>query len=122
MTLTMIHERLGVAMLIFSVVAAVWGIVLYLRKQGIGGNYWGILAVGELLFLAQGIVGTVLWIQGLRPGRVIHLLYGAVAVFTLPAYYFLSGGRDDRRAAIGYGLIMLFLFGISLRAIGTAAP
>ncbi len=121
MALTMIHDRLSIAMLIFSAVAALWGIVLYLRKKGVDGNYWGILAVGELLFLGQGIVGTVLWIQGLRPGRVIHLLYGGVAVLTLPAYYLLSGGRDDRRAAIGYGLIMLFLFGITLRAIGTAA-
>lgn len=122
MTLTAIHDRLAIAMLIFSVVAALWGIVLYLRKRGVDGNYWGILATGELLFLAQGIVGTVLWIQGLRPGRGVHLLYGALAVLTLPAYYVLSGGRDDRRAAIGYGLIMLFLMGISLRAIGTAAP
>lgn len=121
MTLTMIHERLGTAMLIFAVIGAAWGFGLYFLKRGVDGNYWGILATGELLFLAQAVVGTVLWLQGLRPGRTIHLLYGGVAVLTLPAYYFFSGGRDDRRAALAYGIVMLFLLGISLRAIGTAA-
>lgn len=120
MTLTMIHARLSTAMLIFAAIGALWGFGLYFLKRGVDGNYWGILATGELLFLAQAVVGTVLWLEGLRPGRTIHLLYGAVAVLTLPAYYFFSNGRDDRRGALGYAIVLLFLFGISLRAIGTA--
>jgi hypothetical protein len=121
MTLVMIHERLSTSMILFSGIAAVWGLVLYFRRQGIGGNFWGILAAAELLFLAQGIIGVLLWLGGGRPGRsTIHVLYGIVAVITLPAFYTLSRGRDDRRGALGYTLALLFLVGISLRAIGTA--
>lgn len=107
-------------MILFSAIAAVWGLILYLRRQGISGNYWGILASAELLFVAQGILGVLLWLGGGRPGRSIHVLYGIVAVITLPAFYTLSQGRDDRRGALGYALALLFLVGISLRAIGTA--
>lgn len=120
MTLTLLHDRLSITMVAFAAIGAVWGLILYARKRGVDGNYWGVLATGELLFLAQAVVGLVLWLQGLRPARTIHLLYGTIAVLTLPAYYLFSKGRDDRRAALGYGLILLFLAGISLRAIGTA--
>jgi hypothetical protein len=120
MTLTGIHGRVANAMLLFSVIAAIWGLVLFLRGRKIDGNYWGILATGELLFLAQALLGAILWLQGARPARAIHLLYGIVAVLTLPAVYAFNRGRDDRRAALAYGLILLFLAGISLRAMGTA--
>ncbi|HEX9797331.1 MAG TPA: hypothetical protein VGA52_10105 [Anaerolineales bacterium] len=121
MNLTDIHSRLAIAMLIFSAVAGIWGLVIYFRRGSIGGNYWGILASGELLFVAQALLGVVMYLQGDRPGRTIHLLYGAVAALTVPAVFALTGGRDDRRSALTYGLVMLFLFGISLRAMGTGA-
>lgn len=121
MSLTLIHDRLATTMILFSLVAGLWGLVRYLRRQGIDGSYWGILATGELLFLAQALIGLTLWLQGARPDRGIHLLYGAVAVLTLPAVYAFNRGRDDRRALLGYALLLLFLVGISLRSIGTAS-
>lgn len=120
MTLTLIHNRVATTMTLFSVVAGIWGLVLYFRSRPMDGNYWGILATGELLFLAQAALGALLWLQGGRPGRGIHLLYGLVAVLALPAVFAFNRGRDDRMAALGYGLIMLFLAGISFRAISTA--
>jgi hypothetical protein len=120
MTLTMIHDRLATTMILFSLVAGVWGLIRYARGQGIDGSYWGILATGEVLILAQAALGAVLWLQGLRPARGIHLLYGVVAALTLPAVYAFSRGRDDRKNLLGYAVILLFLAGIGLRAVGTA--
>ncbi len=120
MTLTIFHGRVATAMILFSVIAAIWGLVLFLRGRKIDGNYWGILATGEILFLAQALLGGILWLQGARPARGIHVLYGVVAVLTLPAVYAFNRGRDDHKAALAYGLILLFLAGIGLRAMGTA--
>lgn len=120
MSLAEVHIRLATAMLIFLSVAGLWGLVSYVLRRGIGGSYWGILAVGEVLILAQVVVGTILWIEGARPARTIHILYGIVAAITLPGYYAYTRGRDDRRASLTYGLICLFLVGISIRAMGTA--
>jgi hypothetical protein len=46
----------------------------------------------------------------------VHILYGIVAVISLPAYYAISKGRDDKYAALAYGLLCLFLAAIGMRA------
>ncbi len=122
MTLPFLHDRLAQAMLLFTAIAGVWGLVLAVRRRPVDGTYWGVLASAELLFLAQALVGVALWLGGARPPRMVHLLYGTVAAITLPGYYVLSRGRDDRRAALSYGLLCLFLLGITLRSIGTGRP
>ncbi len=120
MTLTDIHHNLATSVLLFMLIAGVWGIISYARGRSMSGNYWGILAVGELLILAQGVLGAVLWISGARPGRLgIHVLYGVVAVISLPAYYAITRGRDDRQIVLVYGLLNFFLAAISLRAAAT---
>lgn len=116
MSLTLIHDGLAGAALLFSAVAALWGLVRAVRKQGMDGSTWGILATGELLLLAQGAVGIALWLGGARPERGIHVLYGVVMGLTLPAYYAISRGRDDNRAAWAYAILWVFLAGIALRA------
>lgn len=121
MTLTLVHARLGTAMLLFLSVAGVWGLATFFLRRGISGSYWGILAAGEILILAQMIVGIILWIEGARPARTIHVLYGIVAAISIPGYYAYTRGQDDRRTSLAYGLICLFLVGISIRAMGTAS-
>ena len=119
MTLNQIHAILATATLIFSLIIGGWSLVRALRRQGIDGNTWGILASGEILYLAQGVVGILQLLGGARPERGIHILYGVVTALTLPAAYALSRGRDDNRAAWTYALLGLFLVGIALRARGT---
>jgi hypothetical protein len=120
MTLTMIHANLANTSLLFAGIAGIWGIALRLRNKGIDGNYWGILAVGELLFLGQALLGAYLWISGARPGRMgIHVLYGVVLIIGLPAYYAITKGRDDKNTALAYGLLCIFLAAITLRATAT---
>jgi heme A synthase len=121
MSLSQIHGALANACLIFSLIIAAYATWRYLRKQGIDANFWGVLAAGELLFLAQGVVGVLLLIGGLQAARtVVHALYGIVLVISLPGTYALTRGRDTRREAGIYAVIGLFLAGITLRAMYTA--
>lgn len=120
MTLTYLHYRLANAVLIFMFIAGIWGLLSYFRRKGMEPHYWGILAVGEILILAQGLIGGVLLMGDARPERSVHILYGIVAVITLPAYFAATRGRDDRRVTLVYGLICLFLVAIGLRAMTTA--
>lgn len=99
------------------VIAGVWGLASAWFRKKVDGSYWGILAIGEILVLAQGVIGLALYLGGERPGRPeVHILYGIVAAITLPAYYALTKGRDDRNAAIMYGLLCFFVAIISLRS------
>lgn len=119
MDLTEIHARLATSLFLFMLLAAAWSFITGLRRQGIGPNQWGIYAVGEILAVAQFAVGLWLYLGGLRPDRWVHVLYGVTAVLTLPAYYGISRGRDDRTASLIYAGLCLFLGFASYRAMIT---
>ncbi len=104
-----IHERLASTVLLFTILAALWGILAYLRGRGVDGTYWGILYIAEIVFIVEGLSGLLLWFGGSTPGEGIHWLYGITTVVVLPGYLALSRGRDDRGAALVYGLLLLFL-------------
>ena len=115
-----IHARLLFTILLFFGALAIWGFVGYLRGQGISGSYQGALAIGELLMLAQALVGVALWIGGREAYRQsIHVLYGIVAVIMLPGTFAYVRGRDSRWEQLIYAVVCLFLCGIALRALET---
>lgn len=123
MKLLQIHSGLSRASIIFSLIIGLYGLWRFFRKEGVNANLWSILAVGELLYVVQGVVGMWLYLSGLgaslpRPG--IHILYGVMLVISLPGAFAYTRGRDQRREALIYGLVGLFLAGVSLRAIVTA--
>ena len=123
MSLFQVHQALANASLIFSFIIAGYGFWRYLRNQGIDGSYWGVLASGELLYVAQIVVGLLLLASGLRPARTaVHLLYGALLTLVLPGAYVATRAADSRREALLYAAIGLFLAGISLRAMSTGVP
>ncbi len=120
MDLAQIHGRLATTVVLFTVLAGIWCLIAALRRRPLEGSIWGILAVGEILFLAQGVMGAILYLEGQRPTRGLHILYGAITALTLPAYYAISKGRDDNRAQWIYALLFFFLTAIGIRAITTA--
>ena len=123
MGLLQVHRSLATACLIFSAIIAVYGFWLYFRKQSIDGSFWGVLAAGELLYLAQVVLGFVVLATGLRPPRTaVHILYGVVLALVLPAAYVATRAADSHREARLYAVIGLFLAGISLRAMSTGGP
>jgi hypothetical protein len=120
--LTFLHGRIAVTAILFAGICGVWGIYNYLRNEGVSGNYWGTLAIGELLMVAQGILGIVLMLEAHRPARPgIHILYGIVAVVTWPAVYIFTQGRATRRESLIYGVIGLFMVGVTVRALMTGS-
>jgi hypothetical protein len=118
--LTILHARLLVTILLFFGALSIWGFVSYLRGQSISGSYKGALAIGELLMLAEFVIGVLLLFGGAQPARLsIHILYGVVAIITLPGAFAYTRGRDDRWELLIYVTVCLFLCGIALRALGT---
>jgi hypothetical protein len=119
-TLTLLHARLLITILLFFGALSLWGFFGYLRGQGITGGYKGALAIGELLMLAEFLLGVAIFIGGDRPYRSgIHILYGIVAIITLPGAFSYTRGRDGRPELLIYVLVCLFLCGIVLRALTT---
>lgn len=124
------HRTLSTMMLLYSFIAGVWGLFNFLRRRPPDGNYNGALAVGVILFVLQGLVGLILLLGGrstertlpLLYGLPVHMLYGVTAMLTIPAIFAFTRGRNSVRESLLYGLGMLFIWGLSLRAVETGAP
>ncbi|UCH61083.1 MAG: hypothetical protein JSV61_06280 [Anaerolineales bacterium] len=120
MSLTQFHSSLANTAMYYFLILALWGLWRFARKQGVDSSFWGALVISEVLVLLQGGLGVYLWINGLRPGRGwIHILYGVVSALTLPAIFAFTRGDNDRRVMMIYGVALLFLVGITIRAAGT---
>jgi hypothetical protein len=121
MTLPEFHARLGNAGMLFALALGLWGLLLYFRKEGPSGGYFGGMVIGEVLFIVQGLIGATLYYSGRPLAQSVHVLYGVLSVVSMPAAYAYTRGGTDRRTSLIYGLVGLFLFGVALRAISTAS-
>lgn len=121
MSLGEIHGRLGFTALYYIAILAIWALWRFFRKEGVSNNYWGALAIAEILVLLQGALGAYLWLSGLRPGRGVHILYGIVAALIIPGIYLYTRGDQDRRVMLMYGLGLLIMTGIIIRGVMTAS-
>jgi uncharacterized membrane-anchored protein YitT (DUF2179 family) len=125
MSLSVLHTGLANACTIFSLLIAGYGFWLFFRKQNVSTSFLGMLAIGQLLYMAQMVIGITLLAGGAEPPSQrgwVHYLYGVVLVIALPSLYAYTRGQDTRREALLYALMGLFLAGISLRAVATALP
>lgn len=120
-----VHGALSNTAWLFFLMIGLWGLVRAIRGQAVNGSYLGAAFIGQLIFVIQTGLGAALWIGGYstgiqRPG--IHLLYGVFALVFLPFIYLsVLRGDDTNRAQWVLAFTTLFLFGIALRAISTAA-
>ena len=122
-TVLFIHTRLSDTIWLYFLMVGLWGLWRAYRQQAMDGNYLGALAVGEVLYAVQGLIGVILWISGLLPavGRpFMHILYGTFALVFMPFVYFVWLQSDEtNRGQWVMALSALFLFGIALRSIST---
>ena len=121
MSLPILHQGLANAAGWFVAILAVWALIQFLRSQALDGNWFGAAVIGELLLLAQFAVGWLLYFQvpietmGQRPW--IHILYGSVAVISLPAgYAYFNNIGQPKVQALAMAVICFFLWGIIQRA------
>ena len=122
--LAVIHEGLSNASWMFFLIIGVWGTVRAFRGEALDGSFLGSMVIGELIFVAQGVLGGLLWLSigsGVLVRPEIHLLYGVFAILFLPFIYFaVLRGDDSNRGQWVMAFCCLFMFGIATRALATA--
>ncbi len=121
MSLVELHGAISWTTLIFFALMGLWGLIRALRKYSVDGSFMGAMVIGEGLFIVQALIGLILVITGALPGRTVHFLYGAFALVALPGLFAYLKGEDDNQAQWYYAIAILFLAGVSLRAIDTGA-
>ncbi len=121
MTLSEIHAQLTNTAIFFIAIIGVWAFFLRFRNQPLSGSWFGAAVIGELLLIAQVAIGVYLYlVMGLGaalPRPFLHMLYGVVAIITLPAAYsYFSQLEDENVKTVAMAATCLFLWGILLRA------
>lgn len=96
-------------------VVGLWGLGLAIAKRGIDRAFRIARAVAFLAMSVQIAAGLVLWGRGQRPGNGFHVFYGIVIVVTF-SFAYLYRPQMARRPALSYGLLLLFVMGLGLRA------
>jgi hypothetical protein len=120
-TFELFHDRLATTIILFFLVAGVWGLIEYARGGAIGGAIAGILVVGQILVIVQGAFGMVLFVWGDRPNDMVHLLYGFTAALVLPFAWSYFRDRNPRQGLLIYSLIALFVVGLAIRGMTTGS-
>jgi CDP-diglyceride synthetase len=116
------HKDLFNSVALFFVAMTAWGLYLSLRGQGPTGSFLGALILGEGLVLVQAVSGLLLVATGHHPESVLHWLYGAIIILTLPTLFLVTSSRQQtpRTLSLYYGLGCFFLVVVALvRAQGT---
>jgi len=117
--LLLVHQRLAIAAILITLIIGIWGVVTFLRKREATSGYRSTLVMTEVLFIAQGLVGALLFVAGnKRPHDGLHILYGVLLVIALPIAASYTSNRA-RREPLVYGVVGLFMVGLSIRAITT---
>lgn len=92
-----------------------WGLVLAVMKRLPGRAF----SIGRAVAIAAALIqvgfGVILWQQGLRPANSFHVFYGVVTAITLAIAYVYRPAMA-KRPALTYGLLLLFVMGLGLRA------
>ena len=123
MNFAFLHDLLSRAIVLFAAIAGVYGLVEYFRQQTVSSSYWGIIIVGNLVTVAQGVLGLLLALSGAQTGQWTHILYGITAALWVPIISVVNNqfnqGEHNRRETLIVALVSLFEMGVALRAIGT---
>jgi hypothetical protein len=120
---TRLHTSLVFTLLLVVGVSTIWASLCAWRGRDSTERLRGLLWIGELLVIAECLLGVLLWLQGLRPARPeVHLIYGCVAVITIPLTLHWIRRFDGRRASLTLAIVGLFLCAILLRGIATGRP
>ena len=120
MTLAQLHSALGNSVILFMFVCGIWGLGAFVFRRPVGGSYLGTLVIGEILIIAQALVGVLLLARGSAPGREVHFLYGTLVVISLPAVYGYVQARSSRLDALIYGIASLLIMAFAMHAQTTA--
>jgi CDP-diglyceride synthetase len=114
-TVLQFHQSWFWVAVISTGLVGAWGLLLAVRKRTPGPAFKIGRALAIVTMLVQVSAGVYLYSNNLRPGNSFHIFYGVVIVITLTLAY-LYRSTMARKPALTYGILLLFVMGLGLRA------
>jgi len=116
--LVTVHQRLGYALLAVLAAGVVLG-ALAVRDAGRLPTLRAYLWLAVAAVAVQGIAGIGLLLAGQRPAQGLHVMYGPLALVSLPLAVLFARGWGPRREAwiLATGFVIALL--LAFRAVTT---
>jgi hypothetical protein len=109
------HEQWFYVAVVTTGLVGLWGLGLAIFKRPPGRAFGVAAGVAITVMLIQVAAGVLLYARGMRPGNGFHVFYGIVIVMTFSIAY-VYRAQLARRPALAYGILLLFVMGLGLRA------
>lgn len=113
-----LHQYWGWVAVALNGLAGVWGLVIDRRGKPPTRAFWIGVGVALTAIGVQVALGVYLVAALDLAGGDQHVFYGIVVAFVL-AFAYIYRDQLARRPAFRYGLFLLFMMGLGLRAITT---
>lgn len=110
-----LHANWFYVAVISTGLAGLWGVVLAIMKRPATRLFRIAGAVAAGAMLVQVSLGLLLYSKGYRPRDDFHMFYGFVILFTF-AFGYIYRSTMAKRPALYWGLYLLFVMGLGLRA------
>lgn len=110
-----LHTTLGWVAVGLAGLAGLFGLGLALAKRSPSRPFWVIAGTAMTAMVVQVLAGITLYLQDDDPGA-FHMFYGFLVLFTL-AFGYIYRSQLGKRPALRWGLLLLFVMGLGLRAI-----
>lgn len=122
MTITLIHQWVGYAIVGSWAIVGGWALALRLLPYEETPTFWRAVSVAQIMLFAQLLVGLVLLAMGRLPAgddwflNIFHVLYGLVfpVVVLFLAHKWSREGRYNPHTA--FAVTGLVIFGLTARA------
>ncbi|HKZ28209.1 MAG TPA: hypothetical protein VJ482_01060 [Acidimicrobiia bacterium] len=111
------HTTLGWVAVSIVGLAGLFGIGSAIAKRPPTKAFWVVAGAGMGAMVVQVLAGIVLYLQDDDPGA-FHMFYGFLVLFSL-AFAYMYRSQLAKRPALAWGLLLLFVMGLGLRAIMT---
>lgn len=111
------HTSFGwVAVGLAGLAGLIW-IGLAIAKRSPGRVHWVLAGTSMAALVIQVLAGVTLYLQEEDPGA-LHMFYGFMVLFAL-AFGYIYRPQMAKRPARSWGLLLLFVMGLGIRAITT---
>ena len=111
------HTWLGWAVIVICGASGVVALGYHAFRRRADRVFKGVVTLSVVSMIVQVGLGLVLFGQDLEPGS-IHMFYGFVVLLTL-TFIYIYRAQFERRPALYWGLVLLFMMGLGLRGISS---
>ncbi len=110
-----LHQNWFYVAVISTGLVGLWGVILAITRRPPGRAFGIARNAAIIAMLIQVALGALLFGSGMTPGNAFHIFYGAVIAVTFTLAY-IYRATMDRNPALWYGILLLFVMGLGLRA------